>query len=323
MGASGQRGAPRRLHGRRTRTSDPTPTPTHSRSSGATRWRRRARWSASLRRDLGFGDGDLENDVRFRALLVERIRRHDRSRDGARPTAVFFGEHYFNHRDHRSAGWALLDAVSPAAGLPHYFPAAGSAHQVPLVFLSGTLEPDVWVQVDETIDVKVAAVDCHKSQFAHREDGRRRPSACARRTRPWSGRGVRGELPAAAHGGVSRRGACLPGDAQGLGLERAILHVDMDAFSRRRSARQPELAGLPVIVGGTGGREWWRRAPTRHARTASDRPCLRCGPPAVPDAVFVDGHYSRYSEVSQSCTRSSTPPPRSLSRSGSMRPSWT
>jgi LmbE family N-acetylglucosaminyl deacetylase len=119
--------------------------------------------------NLGFGDGDLENDVRFRALLVERIRRHRPDLVmGHDPTAVFFGEHYFNHRDHRSAGWALLDAVSPAAGLPHYFPAAGSAHQVPLVFLSGTLEPDVWVQVDETIDVKVAAVDCHKSQFAHR-----------------------------------------------------------------------------------------------------------------------------------------------------------
>ena len=38
------------------------------------------------------------------------------------PTAVFFGQEYFNHRDHRVTGWAALDAVAPAASLPHYFP---------------------------------------------------------------------------------------------------------------------------------------------------------------------------------------------------------
>ena len=37
------------------------------------------------------------------------------------PTAVFFGDGYFNHRDHRVTGWATLDAIAPAAGLPHYF----------------------------------------------------------------------------------------------------------------------------------------------------------------------------------------------------------
>ena len=38
------------------------------------------------------------------------------------PTAVFFGDGYFNHHDHRVTGWATLDAVAPAAGNPHYFP---------------------------------------------------------------------------------------------------------------------------------------------------------------------------------------------------------
>ena len=45
---------------------------------------------------------------------------------GPDPTAVFFGEDYFNHRDHRTVGFALLDALSPAAALPHYFPEAGA-----------------------------------------------------------------------------------------------------------------------------------------------------------------------------------------------------
>jgi LmbE family N-acetylglucosaminyl deacetylase len=82
------------------------------------------------------------------------------------PTAVFFGEDYFNHRDHRIVGFAVLDALSPAAALPLYFPDAGPVHQVETVLLSGTLEPTVWVDVSTTIEDKAAAVSCHRSQFA-------------------------------------------------------------------------------------------------------------------------------------------------------------
>jgi LmbE family N-acetylglucosaminyl deacetylase len=116
---------------------------------------------------LGLPDGELEDSESLRGELVGWVRRvkpdvicgHD-------PTAVFFGEHYVNHRDHRIAGWALLDALCPAAGLPHYFPERGPAHQASAAYLSGTLEPDVWVDVTETIEVKAAAVQCHKSQFS-------------------------------------------------------------------------------------------------------------------------------------------------------------
>ncbi len=79
---------------------------------------------------------------------------------------MFFGQEYFNHRDHRIAGAALLDAVAPAAALPLYFPDAGPAHQVATVLLSGTLDPDEWVDVSETIECKAAAVECHRTQFA-------------------------------------------------------------------------------------------------------------------------------------------------------------
>jgi len=117
-------------------------------------------------RSLGLGDGELENSPEFRAELVGWIRRlrpevvlgHD-------PTAVFFAQHYFNHHDHRELGWALLDALSPAAALPHYFPEQGPAHRAEVAYLSGTLEPDVWVDVSETIETKVAAVACHRSQL--------------------------------------------------------------------------------------------------------------------------------------------------------------
>ena len=117
--------------------------------------------------NLGFPDGELADSEEFRRTLVARVRAlrpdvvcgHD-------PTAVFFGRDYFNHRDHRIAGAALLDAVAPASGLPHYFPDAGPAHQVSTVLLSGTLEPDEWVDVTDTIEAKAAAVECHRTQFA-------------------------------------------------------------------------------------------------------------------------------------------------------------
>jgi LmbE family N-acetylglucosaminyl deacetylase len=116
--------------------------------------------------NLGYADGELADEPELRRELVRWVRRlRPEAVMGHDPTAVFFGEHYYNHRDHRAAGWALLDAVSPAAALPHYFAGAGSPHQVGAVYLSGTLEPNVWVDISETIDVKMAAVQCHRSQF--------------------------------------------------------------------------------------------------------------------------------------------------------------
>ncbi len=116
--------------------------------------------------NLGMTDGDLANCDELRGELVGWIRRvRPDAVIGHDPTAIFFGQHYFNHHDHRELGWALLDALSPAAALPHYYPERGPAHQVHVAYLSGTLEPDVFVDVSTTIDVKVTAVGCHRSQL--------------------------------------------------------------------------------------------------------------------------------------------------------------
>ncbi len=115
---------------------------------------------------LGYPDGELTDDPRLRSELVGWIRRLTPTTVLCPdPTAVFFGEGYFNHRDHRVIGFCVLDALSPAAALPHYFPEAGPAHQVHTALLSGTLEPSVWVDVSSTMDDKEAAVSCHQSQF--------------------------------------------------------------------------------------------------------------------------------------------------------------
>ncbi len=118
------------------------------------------------RRQLGFPDGELPDSLELRRLLVAAIRAikpqvivcND-------PTAVFFGDTYYNHADHRITGWAVLDAVSPAAANPHYFPGSGPAHQVESVFMSATLEPNVWVDVGTSIETKIEAVLCHESQL--------------------------------------------------------------------------------------------------------------------------------------------------------------
>lgn len=120
---------------------------------------------------LGYPDGEIENDLGLRRELVALIRalRPDVVVTPD-PTAVFFGESYFNHRDHRVVGWATLDAVAPAAWSPHYFPDAGKAHRVRQVYLSGSLEPDVWVDISATVDVKAEALLCHESQLAEGEE---------------------------------------------------------------------------------------------------------------------------------------------------------
>jgi LmbE family N-acetylglucosaminyl deacetylase len=114
---------------------------------------------------LGYADGEIENDAVLRARLIEVVRRvRPDALVAPDPTAVFFGDSYVNHRDHRQLGWAVLDSLVPAAS-PLYERDAGPAHQIGLVLLAGTLEADAWVDIGESIDRKVAAVACHESRL--------------------------------------------------------------------------------------------------------------------------------------------------------------
>jgi len=115
---------------------------------------------------LGIPDGELENTVELRTELVTWIRaRRPDVVVAPDPTAVFFGDAYVNHHDHRALGWAVLDACAPMAGSPLYFPEAGASHRVSTVLLSGTLEPDCWVDIADTLATKLAAVACHRTQL--------------------------------------------------------------------------------------------------------------------------------------------------------------
>jgi LmbE family N-acetylglucosaminyl deacetylase len=124
---------------------------------------------------LDHPDGELADDRELRVELVRLVRSLQPDVVCCPdPTAVFFGDGYVNHRDHRATGWAMLDAIAPAAGNPHYFPellAEGlDVHHVRAVYLSGTLEPNAWVDVTATLERKIEALFCHASQLVETGD---------------------------------------------------------------------------------------------------------------------------------------------------------
>lgn len=116
--------------------------------------------------ELGHGDGTVGVSVDIRGAVVDVIRRvRPEVVVCPDPTAVLFGRHYVNHRDHREVGWAVLDAAAHEAGLPGYWPGEGEPHQPAELWLAGTLEADTWVDIATGIDAKAAALACHASQL--------------------------------------------------------------------------------------------------------------------------------------------------------------
>lgn len=115
-------------------------------------------------------DCELESTLPLRRELVRRIRRHRPEvvlcND---PQALFFGDQYVNHPDHRAAGRAALEAVFPCAEMELLWPDAGRPHKVHAVYVSSTPAPNTWIDVTETIDAKLAALSAHRSQLGDRD----------------------------------------------------------------------------------------------------------------------------------------------------------
>jgi LmbE family N-acetylglucosaminyl deacetylase len=115
---------------------------------------------------LDYADGELENTTAFRTQLIEIVRAlRPEVVISPDPTAVFFGDSYVNHHDHRALGWAVLDIGGSMAGGARYAPDAGPPHQILTLLLAGTLEPDTWVDIGGALDAKVGALRCHRSQL--------------------------------------------------------------------------------------------------------------------------------------------------------------
>jgi len=109
-------------------------------------------------------DQGLEDTPEFRKEIVRLIRTYKPNTVAAVDS---YGK-YLDHRDHRIALRVTLDAVYPYAGGTHSYPdlleAGLQPHRVKEVLICGPLEPNYHIDISDTLDVKIAAVRCHRSQ---------------------------------------------------------------------------------------------------------------------------------------------------------------
>src|SRR4030095_9919834 len=92
------------------------------------------------------------------------------------PEAWFYGDEYLNHPDHRAAARAACESVFPSAGSRLMFAdlltAGYEPHDVKRLYVHGTDKSDTWVDITETLDVKVKALQQHVSQVPVDEVGK-------------------------------------------------------------------------------------------------------------------------------------------------------
>ena len=117
---------------------------------------------------LGYPDGGLEDTSEFRGKVVRAIRKHQ-------PDVVFctdpFRRTFYLHRDHRLSGQVTLDAVFPYARdhlhYPEHIREDGlQTHKVGDVLMWGTEDPDEFVDISDTIDLKIESLKKHVSQIS-------------------------------------------------------------------------------------------------------------------------------------------------------------
>ena len=109
-------------------------------------------------------DQGLEDTPEFRKEIVRLIRAY---RPDTVATVDSYGK-YRDHRDHRIALRVTLDAVYPYASSANSYPdLLGEgllSHRVKEVLICGALDPNYYVDISDTLDVKIAALRCHRSQ---------------------------------------------------------------------------------------------------------------------------------------------------------------
>jgi LmbE family N-acetylglucosaminyl deacetylase len=116
---------------------------------------------------LGYPDGELEDTRAFLGDIVRALRQY-------RPHTVFVHDPYrvkgFQHRDHRHAGIAATDAVYPYARDHLHFAEQITRdclepHKVRELWYWGMDEPNVIVDVTDSIERQIAALIRHESQL--------------------------------------------------------------------------------------------------------------------------------------------------------------
>jgi LmbE family N-acetylglucosaminyl deacetylase len=119
---------------------------------------------------MGYPDGYLQHSLDLRRDVARLIRKHRPfvlvTFD---PTNRFFSDNYVNHPDHRVAGDVALDATFPTARdrltFPELLVDGYQPWKVRQVWLSGAAEPNVFIDISETLALKKEALLKHPSQL--------------------------------------------------------------------------------------------------------------------------------------------------------------
>jgi LmbE family N-acetylglucosaminyl deacetylase len=118
---------------------------------------------------LGFTDGELACDLDLRRAVTREVRRQRADVLVAPDPSRMWnkGRDYVNHPDHKAVGEVALCAVMPDAPTRVQFAElldeGFEPFEVPNLWL-GSEEADTYVDITETIDVKLKALAAHASQ---------------------------------------------------------------------------------------------------------------------------------------------------------------
>lgn len=118
---------------------------------------------------LDHEDGTLQPTLELRRELSRLVRRYTPDivicPD---PTQYFHRDVYVNHPDHRAAGEAAVYAIFPSAVTRFVFPElldeGLQPHKVHEIYLYGSAQPNTFVDISDTIELKIAALRAHRSQ---------------------------------------------------------------------------------------------------------------------------------------------------------------
>jgi LmbE family N-acetylglucosaminyl deacetylase len=118
---------------------------------------------------LRYADGELEPTIDLRKDLTRLIRQYKPDVVLAgNPEAWFYGDEYVNHPDHRAAAQAAATAVFPSAGTRLMFTelleAGYEPHEVKRFYVHGTDKVNTWVDITDTLELKIKALQQHVSQ---------------------------------------------------------------------------------------------------------------------------------------------------------------
>jgi LmbE family N-acetylglucosaminyl deacetylase len=124
---------------------------------------------------LGFDDGMLEPTLGVRKAITAAIRKYKPDVVITQsPARDFTLNAFVQHPDHLAAGEATLAAIYPCARdrftFPELLKQGLEPHAVKEIWIVGTSSPDHFIDITNTIEVKVRALGAHVSQVGHRAD---------------------------------------------------------------------------------------------------------------------------------------------------------